>query len=392
MKVDRIATSELRSTKRTTWWKITHDKPLEKQTSLLEATIMLATGGTVAFPTETVYGLGADARNSVAVEQIFVAKGRPADNPLIVHIADIAQLNEFVLPYSEQVTRLMKWFWPGPLTIVLPVRVGIISTQVTAGLQTVAVRMPAHPVAQTLIRAAHCPIAAPSANRSGRPSPTCATHVRADLDGRIDGVVDGGVTGIGIESTVVELHDQVIHVLRPGGITVEMLQKMGEKVTVAEQAFSSVNIEHTDSQVGVQQESDERIIVQADRSVPRSPGMKYAHYAPQGKLYIVQGTSFEQGASCIQKLLVSAKKSGEKTAVLAFTEHIGCYEADMIVSLGSVCALKEAAHLLYDALRRCDEEEVTYIVAEACSTQGIGLAVMNRLSKAAGHRIIDCHS
>ncbi|MDU2242484.1 MAG: L-threonylcarbamoyladenylate synthase, partial [Paenibacillus sp.] len=198
----------------------------EEAAGLKEAAAVLASGGTVAFPTETVYGLGADARNTAAVEEIFAAKGRPSDNPLIVHIADVSQLDGLVTEVNETARRLMEAFWPGPLTLVLPVAEGAVSPRVTAGLSTVGVRMPAHDVALRLIAAAGCPVAAPSANRSGRPSPTLASHVGEDLSGRIDGIVDGGPTGVGLESTVVEAgRDGVVTVLRPGGITAEQLAR-----------------------------------------------------------------------------------------------------------------------------------------------------------------------
>ncbi len=213
---------------KTIQWQI--DAAAANAGGLVEAASILRAGGTVAFPTETVYGLGADARSTAAVEQIFIAKGRPADNPLIVHIAELRQLEELVLPYGLLAKRLMERFWPGPLTLVLPVKPGAVSPRVTAGLDTIAVRMPAHPVALALIAAADCPVAAPSANRSGRPSPTLASHVLADLDGRIDGIVDGGAAGVGLESTVVEIDGDAVRILRPGGVTAEALREIAAHV------------------------------------------------------------------------------------------------------------------------------------------------------------------
>lgn len=198
---------------------------------LQAAAACIRQGQTVAFPTETVYGLGADARSTAAVEAVFVAKGRPSDNPLIVHIAHRDQLDTLVTEVNDTAEALMAAFWPGPLTLVLPVRPGAVSPRVTAGLDTVAVRMPDHPVALQLIAAAACPVAAPSANRSGRPSPTLAAHVREDLDGRIGGIVDGGPTGVGVESTVVQVGDDgTVTILRPGGITAEQLSAVAARV------------------------------------------------------------------------------------------------------------------------------------------------------------------
>ncbi|MEK4664838.1 L-threonylcarbamoyladenylate synthase, partial [Priestia sp. FSL H7-0729] len=205
-----------------------HQRALD---DLQAAAACLRQGQTVAFPTETVYGLGADARSTAAVEAVFVAKGRPSDNPLIVHIAHRDQLDALVTEVNETAEALMAAFWPGPLTLVLPVRKGAVSPRVTAGLDTVAVRMPDHPVALQLIAAAACPVAAPSANRSGRPSPTLASHVREDLDGRIGGIVDGGPTGVGVESTVVQVGDDgTVTILRPGGITAEQLSAVAARV------------------------------------------------------------------------------------------------------------------------------------------------------------------
>ncbi|MFL1676496.1 L-threonylcarbamoyladenylate synthase [Paenibacillus dendritiformis] len=360
-------------------WTVDAEQPLEGQPAIMEAAALLAAGGTVAFPTETVYGLGADARDTRAVERIFAAKGRPSDNPLIVHIADMAMLDELVEPFGGTARRLMDRFWPGPLTIVLPVGPGAVSPRVTAGLDTVGVRMPAHDTALALISAAGCPVAAPSANRSGRPSPTRAEHVAEDLDGRIGGIVDGGPTGVGVESTVVELHGDRIHVLRPGGVTIAMLREIAADVTIDPAVDPDGALA-----APAAQEAGETL------TAPRSPGMKYAHYAPQGTLAIVQSASPEAAARRIQAELDAARQRGERTGVLAFTEHTAAYRADVVVPLGSVSAPEEAAHRLYEGLRRFDEEGVGFIMAEACSTEGIGLAVMNRLLKAAGHRVIRC--
>jgi len=387
----------------TTYWEV---RDLEASTEALdEAAQILASGGTVAFPTETVYGLGADARSTSAVEQIFAAKGRPSDNPLIVHIANIADLDTLVLPYNSTARQLMDRFWPGPLTIVLPVRPGVISPRVTAGLSTVGVRMPAHDVALALIARAGCPVAAPSANRSGRPSPTLAGHVREDLAGRIDGIVDGGPTGVGVESTVVELIGDRVNVLRPGGITVEALREVAAEVTIDPALTRTSDIApcdaiaaSTEQITDVSRHAGDSALAQdtaehaapADDAghTPRSPGMKYAHYAPRGTMSIVKGDAPGQVSAWIQAELDAASQRGERSGVLAFDEHIAAYRADVVVSCGSLHALEHAAQRLYAALREFDEQGVTFILAEACPEDGIGLAVMNRLVKAAGHRII----
>jgi len=335
------------------------------ETAIAEAARTLREGGIVAFPTETVYGLGADARNPQAVRQVFEAKGRPSDNPLIVHIADRKQLDELVLPFGEIPARLMETFWPGPLTIVLPVRPGAAAPQVTAGLDTVAVRMPAHPVALRLIAAAGCPVAAPSANRSGRPSPTLAAHVMEDLAGRIDGVVDGGPAEVGLESTVVMVEDECIRVLRPGGVTREALAEAAGCEVIAE---------------GDARESRED-------AAPRSPGMKYAHYAPRGEMTLVIGNG-EAVRAYIGREAAAARAAGCRTGVLTYEEHAGFYDADAVVVCGSLARPEQAAQRLYAALREFDARGIGRIWAEGCPPEGIGLALMNRLAKAAGGRIV----
>src|SRR5690606_22423426 len=239
----------------TQYWELGKDRAADRE-MIKQAAALLRQGKVVAFPTETVYGLGADARSDEAVSRIFQAKGRPSDNPLIVHIAELSQLEELVESVPPEARLLMDRLWPGPLTLVLPAKEGAVSSKVTAGLSTVAVRMPDHPVALELIRASGCPLAAPSANRSGRPSPTTARHVMDDLQGLADGVLDGGATGVGLESTVVETEERRMVVLRPGGISVEELRSFG------------VNVEL------------DRALSVPTEAAPRSPGMKYTHYAP----------------------------------------------------------------------------------------------------------------
>jgi L-threonylcarbamoyladenylate synthase len=346
---------------KTKYWRVADPRQPADAAAIHEAAALLKEGKTVAFPTETVYGLGADARSDAAVEAIFAAKGRPSDNPLIVHIAAPAQLRDLAAAVPRAAELLIERFWPGPLTIVCPVKPGAVSARVTAGLSTVGVRLPSHPVAQALIEAAGCPVAAPSANRSGRPSPTRARHVLEDLDGRIAGVLDGGPCDVGVESTVVEFDGDEAIVLRPGGIGLDRLRA----------AVPSVRL---DRSLAAAHESP---------SAPRSPGMKYAHYAPKGRLVVVTGASPERVTRTIREELSAARLRGQRTGVLTFDEHLGNYEADLVLSCGSLRQTEEAAKRLYEALRSFDRAGIEFIAAEGPTEDGLGLTVMNRLVKAA---------
>ncbi|MGZ4107742.1 MAG: L-threonylcarbamoyladenylate synthase [Tumebacillaceae bacterium] len=332
-----------------------------EQGDLQEAAALLRAGEAVAFPTETVYGLGANALDAHAVDKIFRAKGRPSDNPLIVHIAhrkEVDKLAQVVPPLAE---RAMAHFWPGPLTVILPCT-AIVPMNVTAGLDTVGIRMPDHVIAQQLIDAAGVPIAAPSANSSGRPSPTTAAHVLEDLTGKIAGVVDGGASGVGVESTVVDFTGPVPMILRPGGVTREML----------EEVLGDVQIDPSLEQ-GVGQ--------------PKSPGMKYTHYAPHGEMSLVDGP---HAVAVMQGLVHKAHESGRKVGVLTTEEHEGEFpSADVVRVCGRRADMSTVAAGLYDAIRSFDHTDVDVIYAETFSEDGVGLAVMNRLRKAAGHRVID---
>ncbi len=335
-----------------------------------EAAAAIAAGGVVAFPTETVYGLGGDARSTEAVRRIFAAKGRPSDNPLIVHLARGASVTGLAKEVGAVEAARMDAFWPGPLTLVLPAREGAVSPLVTAGLDTVAVRVPAHELARELIERAGCPVAAPSANRSGRPSPTLARHVREDLDGRIDGVLDGGATGVGLESTVVRVVDGAIHILRPGGITREQLRR-------AAAGLADVAEEAPRAESGAAD----------DAETPRSPGVKYAHYAPKGEMLLVNGEG-EPLRAAVRELASQAAIAGRRVAVLACSEHAPGYAADAVFDCGSRDVPEKAAQALYATLRECDERGIDYIVAEGYPEDGIGAALMNRLRKASGGREI----
>jgi len=366
-----------------TWQVLPGADDRASQEAIAEAARLLSGGGVVAFPTETVYGLGADARQTSAVEQVFAAKGRPSDNPLIVHIADESQLEGLVMPVGDTERALMRHFWPGPLTIVMPAVPGAVSPRVTAGLDTVAVRMPQHDVALRLIAAANCPVAAPSANRSGRPSPTLAEHVREDLDGRIDGLVDGGPTGVGLESTVVMAEGPgVVRILRPGGITAEQLREVVPTVLLDE---TLAGLDSSSAQAG--EAHQEAAASEQAGAAPRSPGMKYAHYAPRGTMLLVSGEA-EAVRDYIQCEAAAARARGEVTGVLTYAEHQNHFTADEVVVCGSLEKLETAAQGLYAALREFDVRGVERIWAEACPSDGIGLALMNRLAKAAANQIV----
>lgn len=359
-------------------WQLAACTPEQAERAVAEAAALLREGGIVAFPTETVYGLGADARNGAAVAGIFAAKGRPQDNPLIVHIAEMAQADALAAEVGPVERALMARFWPGPLTLVLPARPGAVCEAVTAGLDTVGVRMPAHPLALRLIRAAGLPVAAPSANRSGRPSPTTAAHVLADLDGRIAAVLDGGPAGIGVESTVVRVDEagRRIHVLRPGGVTADELFRAAPHMDIIDRSESA-----------------------ADAAVPRSPGMKYTHYAPRGALTVVRcGDPAASPAEARERILRHIRRElralgerGAKTGVLLFgVEPAGGLDgADVVLDLGPADRPEEAARRLYAALRHFDDAGAEVIFAEALPETGLGRAVMNRLYKAAGGRVTD---
>lgn len=324
---------------------------------ILQAASYLQRGELVAFPTETVYGLGANAMSTTAVENIFVAKGRPSDNPLIVHIATKEQLHDIACDIPPVAHTLMDHFWPGPLTLILPKKEAV-SPRVTAGLNTVAVRMPNHPIALALIQASGLPIAAPSANRSGRPSPTTAKHVLDDLDGRIAAIVDGGATGVGVESTVIDCTTAIPTILRPGGVTKEDI----------EQVIGVVDID--------------RALVEKG-AVPKSPGMKYTHYAPKAPLIVVNGSS-----TFLQQLVNEERANGLRVGVLTTEERRHTYEADVVIPCGRRNDLRTVAQHLYDVLRAFDETNVDIIYSESFPNEGMGVAIMNRLLKAAGHEQI----
>ena len=319
---------------------------------------ILREGGLVAFPTETVYGIGADALNEMAVEEIFYAKGRPSDNPLIIHIGKKEDVFLYAKDIPEAAHRLMSAFWPGPLTLVLK-KLSIIPDIITGGLDTVAIRMPANPIAKGIILASGCPIAAPSANRSGRPSPTEAGHVIEDLTGRVDMIIDGGSTLIGLESTVLDLTTDIPLILRPGGITYQMLQRVLGQVEM-DKAL------HVDS-----------------KEAPKSPGMKYTHYAPKGHLMIVSGLE-DKAISQINHMIKDKEAKGIKTAVIATHDDIDKNICNNRLLIGSRNNPEEIAANLFRVLRLMDEIGAEFIYSRDFIEEGIGTATMNRLMKAAG--------
>lgn len=322
---------------------------------------MLREGGLVAFPTETVYGLGASVFNEDALRRLYLAKGRPIDNPLIVHVASLEEVESLVSEISAEQRRLMQRFWPGPLTLVFR-RGDQISASVSAGLDTVAIRMPAHPVALELIVRSCVPVAAPSANLSGGPSPTTARHVLDDLNGRIDAVVDGGPTGVGVESTVLDLTGSIPVILRPGGVTREELQEF----------LGDIKVNHGSGE--------------HEAETPSSPGMKYRHYAPKAALWLVEGPREAQAAR-IKTLLRDLGSRGLKAGVLASSETACSYEGYPVQVLGSREEPRQIASRLYEALRELDSQDLDVILAEGIDISGMGLAIMNRLRKAATRRV-----
>lgn len=325
-----------------------------------QAVVLLQRGEIVAFPTETVYGLGANALDGTAVSKIFVAKDRPSDNPLIVHIHDQAQIEELVKELPQAARELMDKFWPGPLSLVLPKSETVVK-EVSAGLDTVALRMPDHPVALELLKRVGLPLAAPSANTSGKPSPTRATHVYQDLKGKIPAIVDGGPTGWGLESTVLDCSCWPFRILRPGGVTLEQLREL-----------MPIEVDP-----GIYQQSIDR---------PRSPGMKYHHYAPDATVILVVGN---QIVSKINQLANSPENKKLKIGVLATTESKDAYPGLTVLDLGSRLNQKLVASRIYHLLRVADQLELDLVFVEGFSETEMGMAIMNRLRRAAGYKILN---
>jgi L-threonylcarbamoyladenylate synthase len=338
----------------TTILKVNPNNPSISQIRL--AAKIIKSGNVVAFPTETVYGLGANALDYKSVRKIFAAKGRPSDNPLIVHISDIAEVGILADNIPSTAYDLMDRFWPGPLTLVLK-KSKIVPKIVTGGLDTVAIRMPKHKIAYRLIREAGVPIAAPSANVAGRPSPTMAKHVKEDLSGKISLIIDGGPTKIGIESTVVDLSRRTPMLLRPGSVTLEQLQEM----------IGAVNVHPI-------------IFGKKTKSVHRSPGMRYRHYSPNAKIILVEGTKARQK---ISKLLHQYKSQGMRVGILSMEKN--SMKSDLTRFVGS--NPNTIAANLFKSFREFDEKKIDIILTHGVSQNGLGLGIMNRLSKAAYKKI-----
>ena len=348
------------------------DKDNLTETAFEEAGKILRNGGLVAFPTETVYGLGADALNSEAAAKIYAAKGRPSDNPLIVHIAEKEDLKRLTTDISPEAEVLIETFWPGPLTLIFHKRAEV-PDGTTGGLSTVAVRMPAHKIARELIRSSGVLIAAPSANLSGRPSPTAAEHVWQDMQGRIDMLIDGGKVGIGIESTIVDMTVNPPMILRPGYITREMLEEKIGPVEVDKAARA------------------ERISEIGGNYKPKAPGMKYRHYAPRADFTMFEG-SMSNVADAINKRKQTEEAAGKKVGIICTDESRDYYFGEHVVSIGSRKNEEEIAANVYKILREFDETNIDVILGETVSRDGLGQAIMNRLIKAAGYKLINADS
>ena len=328
---------------------------------------ILRKGGLVAFPTETVYGLGGDGLNAGSSKKIYAAKGRPSDNPLIIHIADLESLEKIVKSVPPKAKLLAEKFWPGPLTMIFS-KSSRVPYETTGGLESVAVRMPSHPVALAIIREGGGYIAAPSANTSGRPSPTRAEHVCEDLTGKIDMIVDGGAVGIGLESTIVDFTEEVPVILRPGYINQEMIQEVIGPVRM-----------------------DRGLLITEEKVRPKAPGMKYRHYAPKAQLTIVQGSS-SQVTAYINAQCEKAVREGKRPGVIAADETVSAYRGAVVKGIGARNDEEEIARNLFAVLREFDEEDTDILFSEAFDTPRMGQAIMNRLLKAAGHHIIDLDS
>lgn len=343
--------------------KVDPQRPDKKKIDI--AANLIRKGGIVAFPTETVYGLGADALNAKAVTAVFKAKKRPFDNPPIVHVSDLKDVYRLATDVPPRARRLMTEFWPGPLTLIFR-HSKIVPDVTVAGLDTIAIRMPKHNVALALIEESDCPISAPSANLSGKPSPTTVEHVLEDLDGRIDAILDAGPTSIGVESTVLDLTVDPPQVLRPGGTPFEALKAIIEKVEL-------------------------NPVVTAERVLPlgktRSPGIKHKHYAPDADVVVVEG-ELTAVIKKVNELTDFYRRRGSRVGVLCTNENAEYYSADVVKSLGSRDDLAAIAHNLFRLLREFNAERVDVIIAEGLPLEGLGLAIANRLRKAAGYKIV----
>ena len=323
------------------------------------AAAIIRKGGLLGIPTETVYGLGANALDADAVRRIYEAKGRPSDNPLIIHVPDASWLERYCRDIPQSAYRLADAFWPGPLTMILP-RKPVVPDRTTGGLDTVGVRCPNHPVTLAIIEAADVPIAAPSGNTSGRPSPTCVADMREDMDGKIDGIFEGGASQVGVESTIIDLTCTPPRLLRPGGLPLEALQAVLGEVAIDKAVVSKLS----------------------EGEKPKAPGMKYRHYAPRSPVTVVTGSPEKSAAFLRENLPAGA-------GVICFSEYVSLFPGHVVHDLGPAADKGEQARRVFDALREFDRESVTEIFAQCPDTAGLGLAVSNRLKKAAGFHVIE---
>lgn len=330
-----------------------------------EAVEILLHGGLVAFPTETVYGIGANSLNPEAVKKIFIAKGRPQDNPLILHIAKFEDLYKYVKEVPKNAEILMKEFWPGPLTMIFK-KSEIVPTINTAGMDTVAIRMPSNKIAHTLLKRAGIPVSAPSANLSGKPSPTNASHVIHDLNGRVDMIIDGGRCDVGVESTVVDMTSERPTILRPGGITKEMIKDILGDILV-----------------------DPIVYKKPPKGLkPKAPGMKYKHYSPDAEVYIVKG-DLDNAVKKIQELSELQLNNGKKVGIMATEQTREKYQKGEVIVVGDREKPETIARNLFNALREFDKRGIEIVYSEGFGYDKIGLAIMNRLEKAAGYKEIE---
>ena len=329
-----------------------------------EAGKVIRDGGFVAFPTETVYGLGANALDSEAVKKIFIAKGRPQDNPLIIHVSS-KDISYLVKSVPDVAKKLIDKFWPGPLTLILE-KSDIIPNETSANLNTVGIRMPNSPIALSLIKASNKPIAAPSANISGRPSPTEVARCVEDLNGRVNYIIGGESSNIGVESTIVDCTVNPPIILRPGGITLEMLREVDSSIEIDKGLMSKPS----------------------DNIKPKAPGMKYRHYAPKADLKIINGKN-EKTVEIMKQMVENYKGNNKKVAIITTDENVNLFNDVSVISLGSEKDLSSIAKNLFESLRKCDDLSVDYILCQGFEENGVGLAIMNRLNKAAGYNIIN---
>ncbi|MCI6421476.1 MAG: threonylcarbamoyl-AMP synthase [Blautia sp.] len=339
------------------------EKEHPDETVLKQAGEILKSGGLVAFPTETVYGLGGDGLNARSSEKIYAAKGRPSDNPLIIHISDMESLDRIVSYVPEKARKLAEKYWPGPLTMIFQ-KSEEVPLETTGGLDSVAVRMPSHKTARMLIRYGGGYVAAPSANTSGRPSPTKASHVIEDLNGKVEMILDGGEVGIGLESTIVDFTEEIPVILRPGYINQEMLEEVLGQVRM-----------------------DKGLLITDTGIRPKAPGMKYRHYAPKAQLTIIEGNT-EAVVQEINRRCQDGEAAGLRAGVIGTDETVSAYHAQVVKSIGTRQDEESIARHLFGILREFDEEKVDMIFSESFETPRMGQAIMNRLLKAAGHHII----